>query len=163
MTFNIAASTLFLVALGLLYGLLGGFLLGVGRLPVPWQALLLSIAIYVALPLVVAGLGHQEIARRVRAALNQVGLLKKEKSHPLALSGGEQQRVAVARALGGSPAVMLADEPTGNLDSKNGDAVMELLAQLHQEGATICVVTHNEDYEQFAERKVHLFDGQIVS
>ena len=117
----------------------------------------------VELPLTYRNMNSPDRKERVTEALQRVGMDHRQKHYPSHLSGGEQQRVAVARALGGRPAVMLADEPTGNLDSKNGDAVMELLAQLHQEGATICVVTHNADYEQFAERKVHLFDGQIVS
>jgi putative ABC transport system ATP-binding protein len=117
----------------------------------------------VELPLTYRNMNSPDRRERVTEALQRVGMDHRQKHYPSHLSGGEQQRVAVARALGGRPAVMLADEPTGNLDSKNGDAVMELLAQLHQEGATICVVTHNADYEKFAERKVHLFDGQIVS
>ena len=117
----------------------------------------------VELPLTYRNMNSPYRRERVTEALQRVGMDHRQKHYPSHLSGGEQQRVAVARALGGRPAVMLADEPTGNLDSKNGDAVMELLAQLHQEGATICVVTHNADYEKFAERKVHLFDGQIVS
>jgi putative ABC transport system ATP-binding protein len=85
------------------------------------------------------------------------------KHYPAQLSGGQQQRVAVARALAGSPAILLADEPTGNLDSKNGEAVMELLRELHLAGATICMVTHDERYADHAGRTVHLFDGRIVS
>jgi putative ABC transport system ATP-binding protein len=81
---------------------------------------------------------------------------------PAQLSGGQQQRVAVARAVAGDPLILLADEPTGNLDSKNGDAVMELLCNLHAKGATICMVTHNPDYAQKATRVVHLFDGRVV-
>ncbi len=84
------------------------------------------------------------------------------KHYPSQLSGGQQQRVAVARALVGDPAILLADEPTGNLDSKNGEAVMELLRELHQGGATICMVTHDQRYELYAERTVHLFDGRVV-
>jgi putative ABC transport system ATP-binding protein len=84
------------------------------------------------------------------------------KHYPAQLSGGQQQRVAVARALVGKPSIMLADEPTGNLDSKNGEAVMDLLRDLHREGATICMVTHDPRYAEFAERTVHLFDGRIV-
>jgi putative ABC transport system ATP-binding protein len=85
------------------------------------------------------------------------------KHYPAQLSGGQQQRVAVARALGGRPSILLADEPTGNLDSKNGDAVMALLRELHAEGATICLVTHDPRYAQDAQKTVHLFDGQIVN
>ena len=81
---------------------------------------------------------------------------------PAQLSGGEQQRVAVARALAGNPFVLLADEPTGNLDSKNGETVMELLSELHRDGGTICVVTHDQHYAHLAERTIHLFDGRIV-
>lgn len=117
----------------------------------------------VELPLTYRNMSSQNRGERVEESLKKVGMEHRKKHYPPQLSGGEQQRVAVARALGGSPAVMLADEPTGNLDSKNGDAVMELLSQLHQEGTTICMVTHNEEYERFAERKVHLFDGKIVS
>ncbi len=84
------------------------------------------------------------------------------KHYPSQLSGGQQQRVAVARALVGDPAILLADEPTGNLDSKNGEAVMDLMRELHQNGATICMVTHDPRYEKYAERTVHLFDGRIV-
>ena len=84
------------------------------------------------------------------------------KHYPSQLSGGQQQRVAVARALVGDPAILLADEPTGNLDSKNGEAVMDVMRELHQNGATICMVTHDPRYEKYAERTVHLFDGRIV-
>ena len=84
------------------------------------------------------------------------------KHYPAQLSGGQQQRVAVARALGGNPSILLADEPTGNLDSKNGEAVMELLRGLHREGATICMVTHDPRYARHADRIIHLFDGKVV-
>jgi putative ABC transport system ATP-binding protein len=100
--------------------------------------------------------------KRVQEALERVGMAHRMKHYPAQLSGGQQQRVAVARALAGSPAVLLADEPTGNLDSKNGEAVMDLLRQLHASGATICMVTHDEKYAGHAERTVHLFDGRIV-
>ncbi len=83
--------------------------------------------------------------------------------HPAQLSGGQQQRVAVARALAGSPSILLADEPTGNLDSKNGEAVMRLLSDLHREGSTICMVTHDPRFARHAERELHLFDGKVVS
>jgi putative ABC transport system ATP-binding protein len=84
------------------------------------------------------------------------------KHYPAQLSGGQQQRVAVARAVAGDPAILLADEPTGNLDSVNGESVMELLRELHRNGATICMVTHDARYEQHADRSIHLFDGRVV-
>jgi len=84
------------------------------------------------------------------------------KHYPAQLSGGQQQRVAVARALAGKPAILLADEPTGNLDSKNGEAVMQLLSELHREGATICMVTHDPRFASKADRQIHLFDGRVV-
>jgi putative ABC transport system ATP-binding protein len=99
---------------------------------------------------------------RVGDALEKVGMAHRAKHLPSQLSGGQQQRVAVARALVGSPAVLLADEPTGNLDSNNGDAVMELLENLHKEGATICMVTHDPRFARHAERTIHVFDGRIV-
>jgi putative ABC transport system ATP-binding protein len=83
--------------------------------------------------------------------------------YPAQLSGGQQQRVAVARALAGSPSILLADEPTGNLDSKNGEAVMRLLSDLHSDGSMICMVTHNPHFARHAERELHLFDGKVVS
>src|SRR2546421_12986673 len=103
-----------------------------------------------------------ERKKRVQEALEKVGMAHRMRHYPSQLSGGQQQRVAVARALGGAPSILLADEPTGNLDSKNGDAVIELLRELHQEGATICMVTHDPRYAQHADRTVHLFDGQMV-
>jgi putative ABC transport system ATP-binding protein len=103
-----------------------------------------------------------ERKQRVQEALERVGMSHRMKHYPSQLSGGQQQRVAVARALAGKPSILLADEPTGNLDSKNGEAVMELLRELHREGATICMVTHDPRYAKFADRTVHLFDGQIV-
>jgi putative ABC transport system ATP-binding protein len=103
-----------------------------------------------------------ERKQRVQEALERVGMSHRMKHYPSQLSGGQQQRVAVARALAGKPSILLADEPTGNLDSKNGEAVMELLRELHREGATICMVTHDPRYAEFADRTVHLFDGQIV-
>src|SRR5437773_9499884 len=96
------------------------------------------------------------------SALERVGMGHRMKHYPSQLSGGQQQRVAVARALGGKPSILLADEPTGNLDSKNGEAVMELLRELHHEGATTCMVTHDARFARHAERGVHLFDGRIV-
>jgi putative ABC transport system ATP-binding protein len=103
-----------------------------------------------------------ERKRRAIESLERVGMQHRQKHFPNQLSGGQQQRVAVARALAGSPSVLLADEPTGNLDSKNGDAVMELLADLHKSGATICMVTHDSRFAGYAERTIHLFDGKVV-
>jgi putative ABC transport system ATP-binding protein len=116
----------------------------------------------VELPLTYRGMPSAERKQRVHEALERVGMSHRMKHYPSQLSGGQQQRVAVARALAGKPSILLADEPTGNLDSKNGEAVMELLRELHREGATICMVTHDPRYAQFADRTVHLFDGQIV-
>jgi putative ABC transport system ATP-binding protein len=116
----------------------------------------------VALPLTYRGMVSAERERRVRQALERVGLAHRMRHYPAQLSGGEQQRVAVARALAGDPFILLADEPTGNLDSKNGEAVMGLLRELHREGATICIVTHDPHYAGFAERTIHLLDGRIV-
>ena len=99
---------------------------------------------------------------RAMGALDRVGMAHRIRHFPAQLSGGQQQRVAVARALAGQPSVLLADEPTGNLDSKNGEAVMTLLAELHAGGATICMVTHDPRYADFADRRVFMFDGQIV-
>jgi putative ABC transport system ATP-binding protein len=98
----------------------------------------------------------------VQAALEKVGMSHRVKHYPSQLSGGQQQRVAVARALVGEPSILLADEPTGNLDSKNGEAVMELLRELHRGGATICMVTHDPRYARHADRTIHLFDGRVV-
>lgn len=108
--------------------------------------------------------GQSKSKRRELAmnALERVGMAHRVRHYPSQLSGGQQQRVAVARALVGSPSILLADEPTGNLDSKNGEAVMELLAELHAAGSTICMVTHDMRYADFADRKVFMFDGQIV-
>jgi len=103
-----------------------------------------------------------ERKQRVQEALERVGMSHRMKHYPSQLSGGQQQRVAVARALAGKPSILLADEPTGNLDSKNSEAVMDLLRDLHREGATICMVTHDPRYSQFADRTIHLFDGQVV-
>jgi putative ABC transport system ATP-binding protein len=114
------------------------------------------------LPLTYQGMPAKEHKRRVQEALERVGMAHRMKHYPSQLSGGQQQRVAVARALVGHPYILLADEPTGNLDSKNGEAVMELLRELHREGATICMVTHDPRYADFADRTVHLFDGRIV-
>src|SRR5436853_6688796 len=116
----------------------------------------------VELPLTYRGLKAGERKKRVMDALERVGMAHRAKHLPSQLSGGQQQRVAVARALAGRPAILLADEPTGNLDSHNGEAVMHLLRELHQGGATICMVTHDERFAQHADRTVHLFDGRIV-
>ena len=116
----------------------------------------------VELPLTYRGMGSAERKRRVQEALERVGMSHRMKHYPSQLSGGQQQRVAVARALGGDPAILLADEPTGNLDSANGEAVMNLLKDLHRNGATICMVTHDPRYAQFADRTIRLFDGRIV-
>jgi putative ABC transport system ATP-binding protein len=110
-----------------------------------------------------SGMPAGERKSRVQNSLERVGMAHRMKHYPSQLSGGQQQRVAVARALAGSPSILLADEPTGNLDSKNGEAVMELLKQLHQEGSTICMVTHDPRFAAHAEREVHLFDGKVVS
>jgi len=116
----------------------------------------------VELPLTYRGMPATERKQRVQESLERVGMSHRMKHYPSQLSGGQQQRVAVARALVGRPAILLADEPTGNLDSKNGEAVMSLLRDLHQEGATICMVTHDPRYAEFADRTVHLFDGRVV-
>jgi putative ABC transport system ATP-binding protein len=123
----------------------------------------LSVFENVELPLTYRGMRAAERKRRVEESLERVEMVHRCKHYPSQLSGGEQQRVAVARALAGKPAVLLADEPTGNLDSENGVAVMGLLRELHQEGATIGIVTHDPRYAEYAERKIHLFDGKIVS
>ena len=116
----------------------------------------------VELPLTYRGMPAAERRERVTKALERVGMGHRAKHYPSQLSGGQQQRVAVARALVGQPAVLLADEPTGNLDSKNGDAVMELLRELHRAGSTICMVTHDPRFARHADRAIHLFDGRIV-
>jgi putative ABC transport system ATP-binding protein len=116
----------------------------------------------VELPLTYRGLPGAERTKRVHDALEKVGMSHRAKHYPAQLSGGQQQRVAVARAVAGDPAILLADEPTGNLDSTNGQAVMELLRQLHRGGATVCMVTHDPRYAQHADRTIHLFDGRVV-
>ena len=116
----------------------------------------------VELPLTYRGMPASERKERVHAALERVGMSHRMKHYPSQLSGGQQQRVAVARAICGDPLILLADEPTGNLDSANGEAVMDLLKELHAAGSTICMVTHDPRYEAFAERSIHLFDGQVV-
>jgi putative ABC transport system ATP-binding protein len=116
----------------------------------------------VELPLTYRGMGGAERKKRVHDALERVGMSHRVKHYPSQLSGGQQQRVAVARALAGDPSILLADEPTGNLDSANGEAVMDLLRELHRGGATICMVTHDPRYARYADRSIHLFDGRIV-
>ena len=116
----------------------------------------------VELPLTYRGTPSSERKKLVHEALEKVGMSHRVKHYPSQLSGGQQQRVAVARALVGSPSVLLADEPTGNLDSANGEAVMDLLHELHRNGATICMVTHDPRYARFADRSIHLFDGRVV-
>ena len=116
----------------------------------------------VELPLTYRGMASEERRKRVQSALERVGMSHRMKHFPAQLSGGQQQRVAVARAVAGDPAILLADEPTGNLDSTNGEAVMELLRELHHGGATICMVTHDPRYARHADRSVHLFDGKVV-
>jgi putative ABC transport system ATP-binding protein len=124
----------------------------------------LTVAENVELPLTYrAGMPSNERKRRVQEALERVNMAHRMRHYPAQLSGGQQQRVAVARALAGSPSILLADEPTGNLDSKNGEAVMTLLKELHDEGATICMVTHDPRFAAHAERQIHLFDGKVVS
>src|ERR1700748_1788809 len=117
----------------------------------------------VELPLTYRGMGSAERKRRAQEALERVGMSHRMKHYPAQLSGGQQQRVAVARALAGDPSILLADEPTGNLDSANGEQVMDLLRELHQGGATICMVTHDPRYATYADRSVHLFDGRVVT
>jgi putative ABC transport system ATP-binding protein len=116
----------------------------------------------VELPLTYRGLPSAERQKRVMEALDKVGMTHRVKHYPSQLSGGQQQRVAVARAVAGQPLILLADEPTGNLDSTNGESVMELLRDLHRAGATICMVTHDPRYARHADREVHLFDGRVV-
>jgi putative ABC transport system ATP-binding protein len=123
----------------------------------------LSVEENVELPLTYrSDLGAAERRARAHEALERVGMSHRTRHYPAQLSGGQQQRVAVARALAGRPAILLADEPTGNLDSRNGEAVMTLLDELHKGGATICVVTHDVRYAELAQRKVRLFDGRMV-
>jgi putative ABC transport system ATP-binding protein len=116
----------------------------------------------VELPLTYRRLGIVERKKRVQQALERVGMSHRMKHYPAQLSGGQQQRVAVARAIVGNPSIVLADEPTGNLDSRNGEAVMTLMRELNREGATICMVTHDPRYAKHADRTVHLFDGRVV-
>jgi putative ABC transport system ATP-binding protein len=123
----------------------------------------LSVFENVELPLTYRGMRPVERRQRVTDALERVGMAHRAKHLPSQLSGGQQQRVAVARAVAGEPVILLADEPTGNLDSKSGESVMELLRELYMNGATICMVTHDPRYARHAERHIHLFDGRVVS
>ncbi len=125
----------------------------------------LSVYDNVALPLLYREptLSKADIATRVTTALKQVEIDHRAKHKPNQLSGGQQQRVAIARALAGSPSILLVDEPTGNLDSKNGDAVMALLAELNEKGTTICMVTHDPRYAGYAKKQVKLFDGKVLN
>src|SRR5690349_12191618 len=116
----------------------------------------------VELPLTYRGMPSSERKQRVQEALERVGMSHRMRHYPAQLSGGQQQRVAVARAVVGKPSILLADEPTGNLDSRNSEAVMELLAELHKDGATICMVTHDPRFARYAGRTIHLFDGRVV-
>src|SRR5882672_231895 len=116
----------------------------------------------VELPLTYRGMPSKERKERVQEALERVGMSHRMKHYPSQLSGGQQQRVAVARAVVGKPSILLADEPTGNLDSRNSESVMELLEELHKEGATICMVTHDPRFARYAQRTIHLFDGRVV-
>jgi putative ABC transport system ATP-binding protein len=116
----------------------------------------------VELPLTYRDMSAVERRERAHAALERVQMSHRAKHFPAQLSGGQQQRVAVARAVAGDPAILLADEPTGNLDSKNGEAVMELLRELNTNGSTVCMVTHDARYAQHADREVSLFDGRVV-
>jgi putative ABC transport system ATP-binding protein len=122
----------------------------------------LTVAENVIFGLEMRGIKHRAARQRVQEALDLVQLGGHQGKLPSQLSGGQQQRVAVARALAGSPAILLADEPTGNLDSRNAEAVMDLLRDLHREGATICMVTHDPRFSRHAERTIHMFDGRVV-
>jgi putative ABC transport system ATP-binding protein len=122
----------------------------------------LSVEENVELPLTYRGMAAKERKERVQEALERVGMSHRMKHYPSQLSGGQQQRVAVARAVVGKPSILLADEPTGNLDSKNSETVMDLLADLHRDGATICMVTHDPRFARYAQRTIHLFDGRVV-
>lgn len=122
----------------------------------------LTISENVELPLRYRRLSGAERRKRVHKVLEQVGMAHRASHYPAQLSGGQQQRAAVARALVGDPTILLADEPTGNLDSQNGESIMALLRLLHADGTTVCMVTHNPDYARYADRTIHLFDGRIV-
>ncbi len=123
----------------------------------------LTVQENVELPLTYRGMPPGERRHLVTEALERVGMAHRTRHYPSQLSGGQQQRVAVARALVGRPAILLADEPTGNLDSRNGTAVMQLLGDLHRGGATICMVTHDERFARYADRSIQLFDGRVVA
>jgi putative ABC transport system ATP-binding protein len=122
----------------------------------------MSVEENVEYPLTLRGAPEKERKDRVRAALERVGLTGRARQRPGQLSGGHQQLVAIARAIAGRPPILLADEPTGNLDSKSGDALMEVLSELHADGATVCLATHNPDYVARAQRHIYLFDGRVV-
>ena len=122
----------------------------------------LTVAENVELPLTYRGMTAEERRDRVRESLERVQMSHRANHYPSQLSGGQQQRVAVARAVAGDPAILLADEPTGNLDSQNSEAVMDLLGELHKGGATICMVTHDSRYADHADRVIHLLDGRVV-
>jgi putative ABC transport system ATP-binding protein len=122
----------------------------------------MTVAENIELPLTYRGMSAAERKQQVERALERVGMTARARHYPSQLSGGQQQRVAVARAVAGDPAILLADEPTGNLDSKNGEAVMQLLDELHHGGATICIVTHDARFAEHAERIVHLMDGRLA-
>jgi putative ABC transport system ATP-binding protein len=122
----------------------------------------LTVSENVELPLTFRHVPGGERRKMVREALERVGMAHRQKHYPSQLSGGQQQRVAVARALVGEPSILLADEPTGNLDSANGEAVIGILRELHRAGSTICMVTHDPRYAQYAERTVRIFDGRVV-
>jgi len=122
----------------------------------------LTVAENVELPLTYRGMTAEERKKRVQDALERVGMSHRANHYPSQLSGGQQQRVAVARAVAGDPAILLADEPTGNLDSQNSEAVMDLLRELHRGGSTICMVTHDARYARHADRLIDLFDGRVV-
>ena len=127
--------------------------------------LIADMSVYenVEYPLTLRGKSAQERAQRVNAALDRVGMTSRGKQRPGQLSGGHQQLVAIARAIAGQPPILLADEPTGNLDSKTGDALMEMLSELHADGATVCLATHNPLYIARAERHIYLFDGKVMA
>src|SRR5436190_2659801 len=122
----------------------------------------MTVAENVGLPLTYRGMSTVERKAHVERALERVGMTQRARHYPAQLSGGQQQRVAVARAVAGEPAILLADEPTGNLDSHNGEAVMRLLADLHRAGATVCMVTHDARFSEHATRVVHVLDGRVV-